>query len=345
MFRFVLALFISGLISISVFSQTQPSQSVAPRMINGQIRIDGQPAPEGVLVLLDSAPSRDQAPSAPVELARTITDSSGKFAFLHVESMGVAGSKLFAVTAQFAGYRSAFQVVDLTVARNGYVNLDLKRDKSRDAPNVPPGGPGATLAANTPASPKAQEELGKGETLLLKKHDPKSSIDAFKKVLKIDPQYGPAYLLLGTAYMQTQEFPEAESAFEQAVKLQPTSGTAFLGLGAAMNQQQKFSAAITPLQHSLQLQPDSAEAHYEMGRSLWALGKWQEAEPHAQKALQLNNQFPPAHILMGNIYLRHKDGNAATREFEMYLKLDPQGPHALAVQEMLEKLRKALGEK
>jgi tetratricopeptide (TPR) repeat protein len=142
--------------------------------------------------------------------------------------------------------------------------------------------------------------------------------------------------------MQLQEWGDAKSAFEKAVKLEPNNAAALLGIGAASNQQQDFSGAQKPLLRSLELNKDSAEAHYELGRSLWALGKWQDAEPHARKAIAIKKDFAPAHVLMGNIYLRHRDANAALTEFQDYLRLDPEGQHAEAVKEMVSKIQKAL---
>jgi Flp pilus assembly protein TadD len=323
------------------------NNSVTPvsRQISGHVRIEGQTAPQGVLVLLDVAVAGGVvATSGRGEYGRTMTDSGGRFVFDRLESVGGRGGKeVFSVSTHYAGYRDAFQTVDLTFSPRASITIEMHRDTSGDVPNVPPGGPTEAISAHQPSSPEAQNALGRGQELLLEKHDPKASIADFKKVLKLDPQYGPAYLLLGTAYMQTQEFAEAESAFERVTKLEPGNAAAFLGVGASLNQRGDFSGALKPLQKSLELNPNSAEAHYEVGRSLWALGKWQEAEPHVRKSLELNKEFPLSHVLMGNIYLRLKNANSALTEFQEYLRLDPAGPQSTAVKEMVAKIQKALG--
>jgi Tfp pilus assembly protein PilF len=325
--------------------RTAPPQQTSPREIDGLIRLDGQTAPAGVLVLLDYAANEDSAPFGKGELGRTVTDSSGKFRFAQLDQIGTSGRRqLFAVTAHFAGYRDAFQVVELSSMPRGHVDLDLRRDTSKEQPAVPPGGPGAMVSARRPVSSEAEAALLKGQELLQEKHDPKGSIANIKKALKLDPNYAPAYLLLGEAYVETREFVEAESAFEKASKLEPGDATAFFGIGFALNAQKDFIGAQRPLQRSLELNPNSAEAHYEMGKSLWGLGKWQEAEPHVRQAITINKEFPPSHVLMGNIYLRHGDGQAALTEFNEYLRLDPQGPFAQPVREMIEKIQKASGQ-
>jgi tetratricopeptide (TPR) repeat protein len=317
-------------------------QPMAPRQIEGYVRLEGRAAPAGVLVLIDYAPSADgPPPTASGQIGRVMTDSTGRFQFQLKLSNN---SGLFAVTAHYAGYRDALQVLDLTFSPRGTATLEMHRDTSKDIPNVPPGGPGDTLTVHSGPPKDAQEALKKGQQLLLEKHDPKGSIDSFKKALKQAPTYVPAYLLLGAAYVQTQQWTEAQAAFEKATKLEPSNPQALLGLGVALDGQKDFNGAQKPLQQSVQLAPNSAEAHYELGRSLWALGKWQEAEPHCTRAITINKDFPPSHVLMGNIYLRHRDAGSALKEFNEYLRLDPQGPFADPVKEMVEKIRKASGQ-
>jgi tetratricopeptide (TPR) repeat protein len=317
------------------------------KRIQGQIRVDGQPAPQGVLVLLDRARGRDSSfVNGSGELGNTMTDARGKFSFDNIDAgQEHPEGKIYVVTVRYPGYRSGNQIVDLTASPVGFVNLDLKRDTSKDLPNVPAGGPGATISAKQPSSARAQEELAKGEELLFTKHDPRASLKEFKKVIEHDPQYGPGYVLLGTAHMQLQEWADARSAFEKATKLEPANAAAFLGIGAAMNQQQDFNAAQKPLRRSLELKADSAEAQYEMGRSYWGLNHWQEAEPYARKALAIDKNFPPAHLLMGNVLLRQKNAPAALAEFQEYLRLDPQGQHAEEVKALVERIQKALGQR
>jgi Tfp pilus assembly protein PilF len=330
-------------LSAPLLTGQRGQQSIAGE-IHGQVRIDNQPAPQGILVLLDVAPGMQSGLVGSGQTSRTMTDSAGKFLFDNVPVVRGVQEK-FLVTIQAPGYRTATYVVDFGGSPRAFANIDLQRDTSHNSPNIPPGGPKDSISAKQPSVPEAQEALARGEDLLIEKRDPKSSIKEFNQVIKLDPKYVPAYVLLGTAYMQTQEWGDAKSAFEKATKLEPYNAVAFLGVGAALNQQQDFSGALKPLQRSLDLKTDSAEAHYEMGRSLWGLQKWQDAEPHARKSLEVNKEFAPSHVLMGNIYLRRRDANSALYEFNEYLRLDPQGQHAAAVKEMVEKIQKALGQR
>jgi len=192
---------------------------------------------------------------------------------------------------------------------------------------------------------EVEEAMSKGQELLFKKHDAKASIDEFKRATKLDPWYGQAYLLLGLAQMQLQQWSDAQWAFEEAAKVEPGNAKAYLGAGSALNEQKDYVAAQKVLQHSLEIRPDSAEAHYELARSLWGLGKWQMAEPHLRQAIELNKDYAGPHALMGNVFLQQEDPEAALAEFEECLRLDPEGSMAPSVKEIIAQLKKAQGKK
>ena len=191
--------------------------------------------------------------------------------------------------------------------------------------------------------PEVEEAMSKGQELLFKKHDARASLDEFKKAIKLDPWYGQAYMLLGLAQMQLQQWSDAQWAFEEAVKVEPGNAKAYLGAGSALNEQKDYVEAQKALQRSLEIRPDSAEAHYELARSFWGLGKWQAADPHARQAIELNKDYAGPHALMGNIYIERQDPEAALAEFEEYLRLDPDGSLAPSVKEIVAQLKKALG--
>jgi len=104
----------------------------------------------------------------------------------------------------------------------------------------------------------------------------------------------------------------------------------------------KYAEAETALLRGLELDPESADGHHELAKAYWALGRWQDAEPHAQKAVALKPDLAPAHVLLGNIALRKRDPQGALKEFQEYLRLEPNGPMAEQVRTIVAKIGKAL---
>jgi len=58
-------------------------QSIAGE-IHGQVRVENQPAPPGILVLLDVAPGMQSGLVGSGQESRTMTDTAGKFLFDNV---------------------------------------------------------------------------------------------------------------------------------------------------------------------------------------------------------------------------------------------------------------------
>ncbi len=79
--------------------------------------------------------------------------------------------------------------------------------------------------------------------------------------------------------------------------------------------------------------------HYELAKSQWASGRWQDAAPHAAAAVAAMPDLAAAHVLLGNILLRKQDLNGALREYQTYLRLEPNGSMAVATRDMIEKIK------
>lgn len=331
------------------------AQSPLSRDVTGQVRIGGQPAPEGIPVVLQIVSSRYATSSEEAEVARTVTDKKGAFTFEHLESLGRNGGReFFAVSAQAAGYGRAFQVADLTFAAHGQVTLTLEKervtaDPQEHATPEPESGSGVGIgsAAAPPrraASPEAREALTRGQDLLFRQHNPAAGVEEIKKAVRSDPWYGPGYVLLGLAYMQMQRWTDAQDAFTEATKVEPGNPQGYLGLGSALNEQHNYAAAQKALEHSLDLSPDSSEAHYELARTFAAREKWDDAAPHARRSIEINPDYAGPHALMGNIYLLEQDLPFALAEFQEYLRLDPQGSLAPSVRAMVAEIQKQMAQ-
>jgi tetratricopeptide (TPR) repeat protein len=217
--------------------------------------------------------------------------------------------------------------------------------QSAEAPRPTPAPASTPEVHKRRSVPEVDDAMAKGQDLLFKKHDARASVDEFKRAAKLDPWYGQAYLLLGLAQMQLQQWSDAQWAFEEAAKVEPGNAKAYLGAGSALNEQKNYAEAQKALQHSLEIRPDLAEAHYELARSLWGLGKWQLAEPHVRQAIELNKDYAGPHALMGNIFIEREDPEAALAEFQECLRLDPEGSLAPSVKEVIAQLKQAIGQK
>ncbi len=325
-----------------------PTPPPAERHIAGTVKLAGVPAPKGLKVALQIAFSPEDKGSGQ-EVAHTETDAAGKFTFSHLELIGDnEGKEAYAVSAVYPSYNGDVKVVDLTSETSGEADLTLSRLVPEKNPVTarPSSTPAITpLSPNRPSkNPQAQEDMQQAEELLFRKNDVNGSIELLKKAVKLDPWYGPAYLLLGLAQMQTGNWSEAQWAFEETTKVEPGNERGYLGLGSALNEQANYAAAKKALEQSLEIREDSAESHYELARCLAATGRLDAAEPHVRRSIELNPDYAGPHALLGNIALQSGDAQTALNEFHTYLKLAPQGSLAPQVKATIEELEKAVKE-
>jgi tetratricopeptide (TPR) repeat protein len=115
-----------------------------------------------------------------------------------------------------------------------------------------------------------------------------------REAVRLDPDFGAACLLMGTALARKREFEEAEIALRHALRIRPDQAEACWKLGAALREQVKLERAVGYLQHAVSLQPGLCEAWDHLGLALAELGRVNEAEAAFREGLR---QKPEAALM------------------------------------------------
>jgi tetratricopeptide (TPR) repeat protein len=317
--KVVLLIFGLTLNALSSFAQKGPSNPnfTINTNITVQVRFkSGVTGPAGAAVTLEGEGSG--------VVGTAQTDSQGKASF-HPPDAGY-----YTISVRYPGYEAALERIDLTTNPQAYVTVELKPLPGTSQPSR------TTLAANVPEN--AAKEYRAGEKSLNEKKDADGAAKHFQKATELYGNFSQAYLMLGLIYLDQKKFDEAASALQKTTELDAKSAAAYLALGATYNQEKKFDEAEKALTRGLELNPEAVGGHYEIAKSYLAMGRWQDAEPHAQKTVALNPNMATAHVLLGNIALKKQDPDGAVKEFKEYLRLDPQGPMAGGVSQMIQKI-------
>jgi tetratricopeptide (TPR) repeat protein len=132
-------------------------------------------------------------------------------------------------------------------------------------------------------------------------------VEAYQKVINLNPGAAGALVNLGTIYYRERRYAEAEQYYKRAVNADPGYPLAEFNLGNLYDEQ----------------------------------GRLKEAFDHYKRALALNPQNADAHFNLALLCERTGETLKAVHHWKCYLKLDRSGPWAEIAQRQLERLRNA----
>ncbi len=134
------------------------------------------------------------------------------------------------------------------------------------------------------------------------------AVDAYKKVLELNPGAAGALVNLGTIYYRLRKFEDAEKYYLAAISADPAYPLAQFNLGNLYDEQ----------------------------------GRLQEAFEFYRRALTLNPHYADAHFNLALLCERTGDPLKAVHHWKAYLKLDGSGQWADIARRQLERLRQAV---
>ena len=134
------------------------------------------------------------------------------------------------------------------------------------------------------------------------------AVDAYRKVLDLNPGAAGALVNLGTIYYRLHKFEEAEKYYLAAIEADPEYPLAQFNLGNLYDEQGLFPEAID----------------------------------FYRRALDLNPQYADAHFNLALLCERQGESMKAVHHWKAYLKLDHSGQWAEIARRQLERLRQAV---
>jgi tetratricopeptide (TPR) repeat protein len=134
------------------------------------------------------------------------------------------------------------------------------------------------------------------------------AIDAYRKVLELNPGAAGALVNLGTIFYRQRKFADAEKYYREAIEVDATYPLAQFNLGNLYDEQ----------------------------------GRIKEAFDHYRTALSLNPNYADAHFNLALLCERTGDALKAVHHWKAYLKLDNSGQWAEIARRQLERLRQAV---
>ncbi|MFT4111395.1 tetratricopeptide repeat protein [Silvibacterium sp.] len=186
-----------------------------------------------------------------------------------------------------------------------------------------------------PPNPAAKAQAYRTLARLLAKSDPDDARDALLAALKLT-QETPEDTLLTASIAEAEDDPTvAEQAYRQVLKAQPEDGTAIAGLAHLLISEKKFDEA-TPLVHSALLRdPDDPALNAQYAALLAAQGKGDEATATLEKLHTLKPQDRQVSQMLADAYVSAGALDKADALYAALLSASPNDPDLLSARGQL----------
>lgn len=122
----------------------------------------------------------------------------------------------------------------------------------------------------------------------------------YQEVLRQHPDDVDALRLLGVLRVRLEQYDEGAACFRRAVDLQPDFWKAWVNLGAALSEQQDFAAAESAYASALELQPQSPHILERMGVNALKASELEKCVEYLERSLAIAPNYFPALLCMGH---------------------------------------------
>ena len=130
-------------------------------------------------------------------------------------------------------------------------------------------------------------------------------------------------------------------AYQKVVALNPAAAGALVNLGTIHYRQRKFGEAERYYKQAIAADPSYPLAEFNLGNLYDEQGRLPDAFHHYKRTLALNPQYADAHFNLALLCERTGDTLKAVLHWKIYLKLDRTGQWAEIARRQLERLREA----
>jgi len=118
------------------------------------------------------------------------------------------------------------------------------------------------------------------------------ALEAYKKVVELDPGHAAAYINLGTLYYNRQNYGEAERYYRKALEVDSRYALAYFDLGNVLDETGRLADAIKAYKDAIALAPTYADAHYNLALAYEKLKQPRKALRHWQAYVKLDTTGP-----------------------------------------------------
>src|SRR6267143_914457 len=137
------------------------------------------------------------------------------------------------------------------------------------------------------------------------------AIDAYRRVVAIDPTYAAAWNNLGLLLHRMGRYDEARTCYDRALGEAAECAEAAYNLGSLNEDTGDVEEAVRCYRRALDVSPDYADAHFNLAGALARAGRGDEAVRHWQRYLELDAGSPWAKIARAHLEVVERPGETS----------------------------------
>jgi len=151
---------------------------------------------------------------------------------------------------------------------------------------------------------------------------------AYKKALKINPDFIEAHNELGNVFLDRGRYKEAFNSFRKALKLRPGHPMLLTNLGNVLQVQGELDKAIGWFNKAIEKDPKFVGAHNNLGNALRDLGRFREAVNSYRRALQINPELADTYYNLGALLIELGEVEDAVENYNKAIEINPRHKEA-----------------
>jgi tetratricopeptide (TPR) repeat protein len=217
--------------------------------------------------------------------------------------------------------------------------------------------PPATQKEEAPSKSIGVEQVGGNDTKLASdvlyyfnsgvtfynQKDFSKAIQAYRKVIELDPTYVEAYNNLGIIYQMIGDVDRAFGAYQKSTEINPKYEKGYNNLGILLLLRGRYEEASEAFQKALAVNSNNIESHIHLGVLFKKKGQWQEAIESYQRALAIDPLHRETHYNIALLYEQLENFELAVGHYQQFIQLSSKSHPELVsrVQRHLNDLFKA----
>ena len=148
------------------------------------------------------------------------------------------------------------------------------------------------------------------------------SLEHYHQALMINDKNPQLLFLIGTAYLQKNNFINSITFFEKTINIDPNNLGAYNNLGGALQNLKQYKKAIEIYKKLLVINPNFSDGYNNIGKCFVHLKDYNNASKYFEKAISLNSDDYIAYNNLGLIEKEFSNFNKALKHFEKSIEIN-----------------------